>query len=149
MRRISGAIVILLVLGVSSARVRGQDTGDARPSVPEEPAFRLVQNYPNPFSASTRIPFVLDASLFAGLDSAVVSLRIYNVLQQLVAIPTAINHPGGSSMVVDRLVYTMPGRKEAFWDGRDQYGRYVPSGVYYYQLVVNGRSRILKMVVSR
>lgn len=149
MRRICGATVILLVLGASSAPLRAQDTGDARPSVPEEPAFHLDQNYPNPFSASTRIPFVLDASLFSRVDSAVVSLRIYNVLQQRVAVPTAINHPTGSSMAVERLVYTMPGRKEAFWDGRDEYGRYVPSGVYYYQLIVNGRSRILKMVVSR
>ncbi|MFW6202172.1 MAG: hypothetical protein ACOC8B_06320, partial [Gemmatimonadota bacterium] len=107
------------------------------------------QNYPNPFNPSTRIPFVLEESLFEASDSAVVTIRIFNVLQQLVAIPTALNHPEGSGTPVDGLAYRSAGRKEAFWDGIDRTGRQVASGIYYLQLVVNGESQVRKMVVAK
>jgi hypothetical protein len=110
--------------------------------------FRLEQNYPNPVNPETWIPFVLEESLFVEADSGVVTIRIFNILRQTVAVPTAVDHPRGRELRVDDLSYHQPGRKVAYWDGRDTAGRLVPSGVYYYQLVVNGQaSTIRKLTV--
>jgi hypothetical protein len=110
--------------------------------------FRLEQNYPNPVNPETWIPFVLEESLFAEADSGIVSIRIFNILRQIVAVPVAVDHPRGRNTRVNDLVYDRPGRKVAYWDGRDTSGRLVPSGVYYYQLVVNGQpSPIRKLTV--
>lgn len=149
MRRRSRVSVILLALGILSAPLYGQDAGGGTPPGGRERGFRLEQNYPNPFNPTTRIPFVLEADVFEGGRPAIVSIRIYNVLQQLVAIPTALNHPSGTGVPVLDLVYTEPGRNEAYWDGRDRQGREVASGVYYLQLVVNGESVVRKMIVAK
>lgn len=149
MRRAICVSVILLALGAGVAPLRGQEPGVLPSDSLETEGFRLEQNYPNPFNPTTRIPFVLDESLFETSDSAVVSVRIFNVLQQLVAIPTALDHPDGSGRPVDRLAYRTPGRKEAYWDGIDRSGRQVASGIYYLQLIVNGESQLRKMVVAK
>src|SRR6266699_3909661 len=51
------------------------------------PLVELKQNYPNPFNPATTIPFTLSGDLFANGHRPKVSLRIYNVLAQLVAVP--------------------------------------------------------------
>jgi hypothetical protein len=99
--------------------------------------FQLGQNYPNPFNPETTIPFVLGEDLFVN-GSAVVSIRIFNILTQLVAHPIALGHPSGQGVEIDRLEYAQPGRYEAFWDGNDLQGRQVASGIYLMQLTVNG-----------
>jgi hypothetical protein len=86
--------------------------------------------------------------LFEQNKPVVVSIRIFNVLQQLVAVPKAMNHPLGD-VAVENLQYEGPGVKEAFWDGTDRNGRKVASGIYYYQLVVNGERTVRKMVVTK
>ncbi len=150
MGRLLGVGVILLVtLGSVPASLSGQATGENDPPHAESPGFELHQNYPNPFNPSTRIPFTLHQELFDGGRPVVVSARIYNVLQQIVAIPTALNHPDGSGVSVDNLEYTTPGEKEAYWDGRDLNGRQVASGIYYLQFVVNGESAVRKMIVAK
>jgi mannose/cellobiose epimerase-like protein (N-acyl-D-glucosamine 2-epimerase family) len=99
---------------------------------PENPGtFILGQNYPNPFNPSTTIPFTL-------ARSAVVSLKIYNALGQEV-----------------RTLLT--GRKDAGqytlqWDGRDNFGRSVASGIYFCQLSASsGENRTLtrKMILMK
>jgi hypothetical protein len=59
-----------------------------------------------------------------------------------------MNHPLGD-VAVENLQYDSPGVKEAFWDGLDRNGRKVASGIYYYQLVVNGERTVRKMVVTK
>ncbi|HEX7117378.1 MAG TPA: hypothetical protein VF212_01235 [Longimicrobiales bacterium] len=149
MRRRSSVGVILLALGILSVPLYGQDAGGGAPPGDRERGFRLEQNYPNPFNPSTRIPFVLDEAMFEDGRPVIVSIRIFNILQQLVAVPTALNHPLGNGVPVLELAYETPGRKEAFWDGRDRNGREVASGVYYLQLVVNNESVVRKMVVAK
>lgn len=145
MRRLIGVgVVLLLGLVALPAATSAQNSQAGR-----EPKFQLEQNYPNPFNPTTRIPFTLNAALFEGGQAVTVSIRIYNVLSQLVAVPTALDHPGGSALPVNDLQYTSPGTKVAYWDGLDQQGRKVASGVYIYQLVVNGeRAPPQKMVVA-
>ena len=118
---------------------------------PEGPrsGFNLEQNYPNPFNPETRIPFVLGEELFAEGAGAVVSIRIFNILQQLVAVPTALRHPLGEGVSVTNLEYPAPGRYEAYWDGTDSSGRQVASGIYLMQISVNGMSQTRKMYVTK
>ena len=51
------------------------------------PLVELKQNYPNPFNPATTIPFTLNGALFADGHRPKVSLKIYNVLAQIVAVP--------------------------------------------------------------
>jgi hypothetical protein len=110
--------------------------------------FRLEQNYPNPANPETYIPFSLEASQFVDGGSGVVSMRIVNMLGQLVAIPKAVGHPRGSNVPVLNLRYTEPGRKVAFWDGRDLNGRRVASGVYFCMLQVGEQVDYSRIIVS-
>jgi hypothetical protein len=111
--------------------------------------FSLEQNYPNPFNPETRIPFVLAPDLFAEGRAPVVTIRIFNILQQVVAVPTALRHPLGEGVPVANLEYASPGRYEAYWDGQDSNGRQVASGIYLMQLTVNGVSQTRKMYVTK
>jgi hypothetical protein len=126
----------------------GQQAGGGGASG-QEAGFRLEQNYPNPFNPETRIPFVLSEGAFVDGRPAVVTIRVYNVLLQHVATPTALLHPRGEGVPVQDLEYTFPGRHEAYWDGRDAQGNQVASGIYVLQLVVNGRQDIRRMFVSK
>ncbi len=122
------------------------------PPPPEEDrgaGFRLEQNYPNPFNPETRIPFELSEDIFADGRTTTVSIRIFNILNQFVAAPVALAFPGGEGLPLLQLEYTSPGRYEAFWDGRDRNGRQVASGVYFVQMVVNGRTAWMKMFVTK
>jgi hypothetical protein len=123
---------------------------DPRPPVrAARGGFELEQNYPNPFNPETTIPFTLGEELFADGTPVVVSLRIFNLLSQPVAVPVALSHPAGAGVPVRNLEYAQPGRHEAFWDGTDQSGRQVASGIYFMQLTVNGQSVSRRMYVLK
>ncbi|MDX1674652.1 MAG: hypothetical protein R3314_07660 [Longimicrobiales bacterium] len=152
-RRSHIGVIFLTILAFMPAPVLAQDPGnDASPRTSDS-GFELLQNYPNPFNPTTRIPFVLTPDLFENAQGetqqVVVTIRIFNVLQQFVAHPTALGHPDGNGVLVNGLEYYTPGRKEAFWDGLDQNGRQVASGMYYLQMIVNGRRQIMKMIVAK
>ncbi|MEZ4414537.1 MAG: hypothetical protein R3E10_02165 [Gemmatimonadota bacterium] len=129
-------------VSVASAQQAGQPP---RPSTD----FELEQNYPNPFNPETRVPFVLGEGLFQSGQPVRVTIRIYNILSQLVASPTALGHVEGEGVAVDNLEYGSPGRYEAYWDGHDRSGAQVASGVYFVQITVNGRSQIKRMLVAK
>ena len=59
----------------------------AQANVPP-PRVELKENYPNPFFPATTIPFVISQEVCARGHQPVVSLKIYNVLVQVVAIPS-------------------------------------------------------------
>ncbi len=100
--------------------------------------FDLQQNYPNPFNPATTIPFILHEGLFTAGLPVQVSMRIFNVLTEPVASPIALGHSSGEGVELIELEYTQPGTYEAFWDGTNQSGREVASGIYFVQLKVNG-----------
>ncbi|MDZ7779878.1 MAG: hypothetical protein U5R14_08090 [Gemmatimonadota bacterium] len=148
MRRTIGVLSVLLLSIVGPQALAAQDR--AREAAPERAnGFQLEQNYPNPFNPETTIPFTLGEELFVDGRPVVVSIRIFNVLQQLVAHPVALGHPSGEGQEVRQLEYTMPGDYEAYWDGYDLSGRQVASGIYFMQLTVNGRSATRKMYVLK
>jgi hypothetical protein len=149
MRRTTGVLSVLLLLLCAAAGLSAQDIG-GDPQSGQVNGFQLDQNYPNPFNPETRIPFTLAEGLFVEGRPAVVSIRIFNILTQLVASPVALRHPSGQGVAVDQLEYTQPGRYEAYWDGNDQMGRQVSSGIYLMQLSVNGLKPITrKMYVMK
>ena len=147
-RRISWGVLLLTVLAFVPAALAAQDAGGDAPSRTSDSGFELQQNYPNPFNPTTRIPFRLDPRLFEQGRTVVVSMQVFNVLLQPVAVPTAMNHPEGA-VRIDRLEYTAPGQYEAFWDGIDRNGRQVASGMYYLSIIVNGERKLMKMIVSK
>src|SRR6267378_2678300 len=81
------------------------------------PLVELKQNYPNPFNPATTIPFTLNGDLFANGHRPMVSLKIYNVLAQLVAIPIL----QGSGELLDNVPLACSSSTEcpfsAYWDG--------------------------------
>ena len=88
----------------------------------------LAQNYPNPFNGRTSIQFNL-------AQAAEVTLTLYDVLGQVVR-RWRIQGTAGLHTVA--------------WDGRDDYGREAPSGIYFYRLHTgNGESLVRKMLMTK
>lgn len=108
--------------------------------------FALEPNTPNPADPDTWIPFQLEPSLFSGTDPVIISLRIYNVLRQVVGVAVLVPEHGPRIALVGYPV-AEPGRLLAYWNGRDAAGKRVPSGVYYAELVVGAERQIGKMIV--
>ena len=91
----------------------------------------LLQNAPNPFNASTAISFLIPFRL-AGEPTR---LSIYNLAGQLVR--------------VLQLEAQQAGEHRLSWDGRDNYGREVASGVYIYRLDVGEWAVHRRMLLLR
>jgi hypothetical protein len=118
----------------------------------------IRQNQPNPFSRETTISFsVGDAECPAGTQQHAVTLRIYNILSQIVAVPTLVDSTSAdqsttqsSARVVSNL--SLPcGDYVARWDGKHaRDARDAAPGVYMYQLLVDGHAvGMKKMIVQR
>jgi len=90
--------------------------------VPED--FILLQNYPNPFNPSTNIAFYLPMS-------QQVSLEIFNVLGQKIRTLFSGFLPAGSH--------------NYRWNGRNDQGKKVPAGVYFYRLQSSEKEMTKKM----
>jgi hypothetical protein len=136
------------VLFVLAPGISAQIPSDPAPAEAPETGFTLGQNYINLFDPETRIPFELNEGLFSDGGTAVVSVRILNVILQHVASPTARNHPGGQAPLVD-LEYANAGRYEAYWDGLDLFGRELASGTYWVVLTVNDAQTVGRMYVAK
>lgn len=100
--------------------------GDNPIFVPER--FLLQQNYPNPFNPSTTIEYELPQ------DSQVI-LKIYNVLGQEVRVLLDENQSAGL--------------KTVRWDGRNDSGKTVGSGVYLYRIQAGDKIQSRKMLLLR
>ena len=141
MHHLWAASTLVLALCVSSATPSsGQQ--DTQPKARKYAT--LGQNYPNPFNPDTFIPFTIDDCNSTG-GQRVVSLRVYNVLAQLVSVPEL----KGASRPLLNLKLSC-GEYLAYWNGRMLKGRRkAVSGVYVYELVVDGQRTARKMFVSR
>jgi hypothetical protein len=103
--------------------------GDASAAEQTKPTvFNLEQNYPNPFNPETVIKFSLP-------QDSKVTLRIYNVLGQVV------------NTVVDQVLQA--GNHSITWDGKNEQGSDVASGVYFYRLKASDFESIMKMTLLR
>jgi hypothetical protein len=114
------------------------------------PQVELKQNYPNPFNPATTIPFTLSGELFANGHRPKVSLRIYNVLAQVVATPI-LQGTGEELNDLELTCSTGTGCTfSAYWDGKVlKSDKEAASGVYIYQLVVDGKRFTKKMIIMK
>lgn len=147
MRRGSGVLLLVLSMLILPGHLHAQQEEGVGARGDTADGFRLGQNYPNPFTTETRIPFELFEEAFPEGRPAVVSMRIFNLLRVYVGSPSALNHPVGEGVPLLELEYGSPGRYEAHWDGRDRNGSRVASGLYILELTVNGRSKVMRMWV--
>ena len=93
----------------------------------------LLQNFPNPFNPETWIPYTL-------ADDADVDVRIYDVEGKLVRNLDVGYQRGGRYLNRETAAY---------WDGRDQLGESVSSGVYFYTLKADAFSETRRMVILK
>jgi flagellar hook assembly protein FlgD len=91
-------------------------------------AFSLSQNYPNPFNPETVIKYALP-------EDCDVELVIYNILGQQVKV--LVN------------AYQNAGYKAVHWNGRDDGGNEIASGLYFYKIKTPKYSETKKMILLR
>lgn len=92
------------------------------------PDFELYQNHPNPFNSGTVIKFNLFKPSF-------VTLVVYNILGQKVR-TLVTGYLGG-------------GERSVSWDGEDEKGKDLASGIYFYQLNASGVSQTKRLVLLK
>ena len=93
----------------------------------------LMQNFPNPFNPETWIPYYL-------AEVATVTVRIYTTKGELIRSLDVGRQAAGPYMNRKRAAY---------WDGKDDTGQAVASGVYFYQLLADNFSETRRMVVMK
>ena len=93
----------------------------------------LLQNYPNPFNPETWIPYHLS-------NDADVQLSIYDTKGVLVRQLDLGNQRAG---------YYTDRTKAAYWDGQNEMGEGVASGVYFYQLRASNHTSMRRMLVLK
>jgi len=103
------------------------------PGIPEIPDFiGLYQNYPNPFNPGTEIRFTL-------AENDMVELVIYNVKGEKVR-----------SLFQGILPASQDNETHTFaWDGMNESGQEVSSGIYLYRLRTTEQDYVRKMILSK
>ena len=91
-------------------------------------SYRLLNNYPNPFNPSTTIAFEIP-------QPELVSLKIYSMSGELVKSFSEEYLPGGHF--------------EKVWNGKNEFGRDVSSGVYIYRLKAGKFERSARMMLLK
>ncbi|MCD4796219.1 MAG: T9SS type A sorting domain-containing protein [Candidatus Cloacimonetes bacterium] len=92
------------------------------------PKLTLSQNYPNPFNPETQITYYLS-------DAGNTELAIYNVTGQ--KIKTIVND------------FQLAGEYNLVWNGTDENGKAVSSGIYFYKLRSNDNVRVRKAILMK
>ncbi|MFQ5865285.1 MAG: serine hydrolase [bacterium] len=124
----SSGYVFSVAIALVDAYLDYVATGVADSNPPSPGDFTLHQNYPNPFNPETAISYQLPVA-------SEVQLIIYNALGQ--KIRSLVN--GQQS----------PGLKSVVWDGKNDLGQPVSSGIYFYTLKAGERAQTKKMLLIR
>ena len=101
---------------------------EPKPDAALPEAFALEQNYPNPFNPETRISFSVAKASQA-------RLQVFNTLGELVRTLSDARLPAGDYGVA--------------WDGRDDSGQLLGSGVYFYRLDADGYGKTMRMLLMK
>ncbi len=105
--------IVISTTGAGTYTVNGTSYPmDEQTAVPEVPGFALLGNWPNPFNPATSI-------WFGTSRGGPVSFTIYDL---------------SGRRLLERSLEAAPGQQSIRWDGTDQTGRKLPSGVYVYRL---------------
>jgi hypothetical protein len=99
-------------------------------------AYALGQNSPNPFNPTTKIAYEIPARVNGqSIGSARVDLRVFDIRGHVVRTLVAAAQA--------------PGRYAITWDGRDEHGQSVSSGVYFYRLHTEHFTQARKMMLVK
>ena len=93
----------------------------------------LLANYPNPFNPETWIPYRL-------AEDAFVTLTIYDGTGQVVRTIDVGHQTAAAYESRSQAIY---------WDGRNQIGEKVASGIYFYHLSAGDYSATRKMLILK
>ena len=93
----------------------------------------LLQNYPNPFNPETWIPYHLS-------EAAPVTLSIYDATGERIRT---------LSLGFQAAGFYQSRPRAAYWDGRNDLGEQVSSGVYFYQLSTPSEHQMKRMVIVK
>ena len=105
-----------------------------KPTLPKLPKeYRLLQNYPNPFNPETWIPYEL-------ASGAEVTIQIYDIKGRLAR---------ELSLGRKQKGYYITKAKAAYWDGRNNQGKQVASGVYFYRIQAGSFTNIRRLVLLK
>jgi tartrate-resistant acid phosphatase type 5 len=134
----NGELVVLRFAGTASVQISRAEARSSANSVlgltvkgPEKEiptVFALDQNYPNPFNPTTTIQFELPSQ-------ANVEVRVYNLLgEEVVTLVNEVREAGVHTVV---------------WNGMNNAGVQVTSGIYFYRMKAGSFTAIKKMVLLR
>ncbi len=115
-----------IVIAEMQASDQGGRLVSSRPAVPRE--YALFESYPNPFNSATKIGFALAAE-------GRVSIDIFDINGRMVRNLLNADYK--------------PGRYEVVWDGRDNVGSAVVSGIYFYRMKINEFSEVRKATLIK
>ena len=90
--------------------------------------YALEQNYPNPFNPSTLIEYSIP-------EVSNVKISIYNLL--------------GQELYTERMGSLQPGNYEFKWNGIDNFGKAIATGVYFYKIDAGSFSATKKMILMK
>lgn len=96
--------------------------------IPVADKFELLENYPNPFNITTKIKFNIKESGIARID-------VYDIGGRFIGNIINEHFSAGSHTVI--------------WDGRDENGAYLPSGVYLYRLTAGNFAQTRKLCLLK
>jgi len=117
------------LIGSGTLIISGKSTDFYLRKVPSLPSqYSLLQNYPNPFNPVTFITYT-------NLEMSYIEVLVYNLAGQ----------------EINKLVSEVktPGKYSISWDGTDNLGNPVASGVYFYSFHGNGFSDMKKMILMK
>jgi hypothetical protein len=117
-----GSIIVKLL----NDTIVGVTSEGEEPTVPGD--YTVQQNYPNPFNPSTQISYTLQKA-----DK--VEIVVYNIHGQKVK--TLVS------------AYQSPGNKSVVWDGTDDSGNRLSSGIYVYKVTAGEHSVTKKMTLAK
>lgn len=119
---VGDGVVDMVVVGSGASTTGVSD-------IPSPPAsFQLEQNYPNPFNPATTIPFLVQVQ-------SKVEIRVFDVTGRLI------------KTLAERLY--APGRYWVEWNGKNDDGEIMASGVYLYEMVAGGNREAKRLVLIR
>jgi endoglucanase len=113
---------------IDEIRIVGPSIGNQGENQNLSKAFRLLENYPNPFNSGTTIPFDLK-------EICPARLSIFNV--------------SGQQVYEKSLTNLQKGRNEFIWNGKRTSGQPLASGFYFYRLEAAGEQQTHRMLLLR
>jgi len=129
MRTIVNGHVVITTDGIGEYYVDGVmwETDEGSTAVPLAPALVMLGNYPNPFNPATEVRFELDTG-------GPVRLSIHDL---------------AGHTLRETAWQAAPGAQGWLWNGRDDAGRELPSGVYLYRVITREGTGAGRMTLAR